>query len=74
MIYRPDTMIPMAPECFEMFFCQIAIAGLLLRLQLCATVADKDLTFAEKMFRAYSATARLRVVKSLCETPVVEVN
>jgi hypothetical protein len=57
---------------FNAFFTQVVIAALLTRVFLIHSVATQE-TFAARVFKAYSANARLRVVASLCNAEVVEV-
>ena len=58
---------------FAAFGDAVAWCSWLVRLQVIFNVATDDL-FSAKMFKAYSATARLRVIAKLCNATELEVN
>jgi hypothetical protein len=58
---------------FNAFFTQVVIAALFTRLSLILGVV-KDDTFAARVFKAHSASARLRIVGALCTAEIVEVS
>jgi len=59
---------------FSRFADCVAIVGLCLRLQIIEAIVTDD-TFARTVFKAYSATAKMRLVKSLLDPEsTVEVN
>ncbi len=57
---------------FEYFFSQVVVVGLLTRLQIINVVAN-DETFSARVFKAWSAKARLRIVATLTVAPVVDI-
>lgn len=57
---------------FATFFERIAAVSLLIRMQLVWQVATDDV-FAAKMFKAFSATAKLKVAAALLTAESVEV-
>jgi peroxiredoxin len=63
-LYAPD---------FGAFFTQACIVMLLTRIHLVYCVAVND-TFAARVFKAYSATAKVKVIGQLASADVVEVS
>lgn len=57
---------------FANFWAQVVVGFYLQRLALIQAVAE-DEAFAARLFKAFSATARLRTVLRLCTAKVVEV-
>lgn len=57
---------------FNLFFERVVCAAIATRVQLIYSVATED-TFAARCFKAYSATAKLKVIVALCQVNDVEV-
>lgn len=58
---------------FAAFFERIAAVATLIRAQLAYKIAADD-QFAQRVFHAYSATAKLRAIKNIMEADSLEVH